>query len=355
MKFRYYEQYIVEGGKCIGIGEPVEENLKDFLKTQKSKGNTRLINLVRLSYNSIPSVMGEFPDEPEKLYLYFNWSYKEMPDKEVAKNIAISNLTKTYGPLGRNDFVKDENGVYVCNSFVFDPEWFIHQAKKTQRLYQAFRHYVGWKQRKDESPKRFKEIQDRLSKMIIEHFADSIEAGIEPTKTTIDDFAEHFTKEEIEYKKKMSIRYNNGEWRKIVTVNEHKDKKSLDDFMAALNDCMDNVRVSISAYEINGKIELRTDEYVPLNVFGAVALHIFDMYKKGMSMVTCEVCGVEKEMKKGSVPICSTCQNNRRQRKYSIKNSVKLGLSLNEIIEKHKKIPANEVKVLYSEIINESK
>lgn len=373
MKFRYYEQYIVEGGKCIGIGEPIEENMKDFLKTKKSKGNTRLINLMRLAYNSIPSVMGGLPDEPEKLYMYFNRSYKEMPNKEVAKNVAISNLTKTYGPLGRNDFTKDENGVYVCNSFAFDVEWFIKQAKKIQRLYQAFKHYNGTTitERRLKKTKRYKEIEKKLYSIAAKEISNFVEKAFSDEPPTpkeiarndaigskkdidIEDFKEAFTDDEITYYKKESEKLKESPIDQ-KKVHSHKDDESLQNFLDALNDCMDNVRISISAYAIDGKTELRTNEYVPLNIFGAFALHIFDMYKKGMSMVTCEVCGVEKEMKKGSAPICNTCQNNRRQRKYSIKNSMKLGLSLDEIIEKHSRIPTSEVKKIYDEIINENK
>lgn len=342
MKMKYYSQYAYKDGVYVGIGELIEVDTTS--KKQNDAHIKRQRNMSKLAQHRMPNPAAIFPRTFEEVVETFGLGEGE--------NVAVMNMAYNYGSLGRNDFEKDENGVYVCTKFHFDKDWFVKEVEKIQRLHAAFIHYVGYKRRKNETPKRFNEIQDRLSNLITTHIIDSQQNGIEPTKFTIDDFTEHFTKEEIEYKKKMSIRYNNGEWRKIVTVNEHKDKKSLDDFMTALNDCMDNVRASISAYSVHsGKIELRTDEYEPLNIFGAHVLHLLDMYKKDMSMIKCKKCGTETTMKNNGSHICESCQNAKRQRKKYIRASIKQGLTLDEILKKHSKMDSEEVKEHYNNIM----
>lgn len=343
---KYYSQYAYKDGVYVGIGELIEVDTTS--KKQNDAHIKRQRNMSKLAQHRMPNPAAIFPRTFEEVIETFGLGEGE--------NVAVMNMAYNYGSLGRNDFEKDENGVYVCTKFHFDKDWFMKEVGKIQRLHAAFIHYVGYKRRKVETPKLFNEIQDRLSNLITTHIIDSQQNGIEPTKFTIDDFAEHFTKEEIDYKKKTFVRYKKGEFSKVYTINDHKDDKSLKDFMNALNDCMDNVRASISAYSLhNGKIELKTDEYEPLNIFGAHTLHVLEMYKKDMGLITCIKCKKQTTMKGTGSHICESCQNAKRQRKKYIRASVKQGLSLGKILQKHSKMEQKEVIEHYNEIINENK
>lgn len=232
------------------------------------------------------------PGNPQNLFPRTFNEIIEVFGDGAGENVAVMNLSYHYGVLGMNDFEKNEDGIYICKQFRFDKDRFMNEVSKIQRLSAALTHYIGFAYEKEGKKHSF---------------------------------------------------------------NDHKDRHSLDALLEVLSNCMDNVRASITAYSLhNGKIELKTDNYEPLNIFGAYALRIFDLYKKDMSMIDCLKCGAKTPMKNSGSRICSSCQNRIRQRKHSVRKSVEAGLSLDAALKKHAQIPVEDVKAFYNEIINEN-
>lgn len=287
----YYSQYVYENGEFIGIGNLIEHDTKEVKKKFNERTIlhvSRYVNLINLSHG----ILNTF-EKPKIIPNTFEEIIEIFGNGE-GENVAISNLASLYGPLGIDDFDRTSDGQYICKKFSFNKQWFMKELKKIERLGKALQKVHGY---------------DRTLK-------------------------------------------DDNKWE-----NKHLSKKeseaARDEFLESLNDCMCNVRSTITAYSLhNGKIELKTDEYEPLNMFGVIVLFKFRNYKKKIHLIRCSVCGQEKEMKATNSPVCESCKNLKRQRRYEIKKSFQSGFTLEQTLEKHSRIPKDVVTELYNEVKN---
>lgn len=222
--------------------------------------------------------------------------FNEPTFKEIAieEDDLIKILVSLFGVLGKDSFVSDGENLH-CKEFTFDREWFFEEFKKVSKLMGMFDFY-----------------NDGLNF------------------------------------------WNKNNFKGVMEVKEGGNTHTLYNkkkVLEAINTCMHNVK---TVYSIdNSKDAGLKQKQVPMNIFGAMTLEFLDALKKDMAFVTCEECGDVKPMKRESSHICRRCQNASYQRKKNIKEDVKRGLSLEDILAKRKRMDKNEIIKMYNELKKE--
>lgn len=380
LKIVLYEKYRREGNAekgfyYRGIGEKIENEAETYLK------NNYYADML-----FHPSVTE--PDEEMNVdfvdYYFSNYLSEKKRSKEITGSTEIAcivNFFEYLGPLGKNDFVK-EDGKYVCHGFKLDQAWFEDEYRKLQNLRESFYRYHGFVTEVGIIPQEYYDLSIRQTggltaadnRIIWDCSDDQMEIGEKYYLNQDISQEEKKFFENMSLDKQIAIKNSilgdpltDEEEKRLaelfdkilgdgiylsVNINAKKDEKTRERFLDALNDVMHNVRTVRKWDEKNDVFDI---EYVPVNCFGYFALKALRSIKTNQGYYNCTHCGLVELMKHESEKICKTCQNSRRQRKFAIRQDIKKGLSLNDILDKRTRMKKEEIIEHYNSIQNEIK
>ena len=336
MKYAYHEYYVEQDGRYVGAGALIEEDVNKLFEQKRSKQYqlSRKGGMQRLAQGCLPHLKK----------VRFNGLHELLEAVSSVKGADVSTLSSVLGPLGANNFKKNENGVYVCDSFVFDKAWFEEQLQKVQTLHNAFTYYMG--RIEETPPKSYRNAEDALKEHLLQVGKESPNASYEVWQ---EQATSRLTPNERRLLKELET--NRDHICENVVVGAHRDTASTEKLLSALSDCMDNVRTVMTQGRKWDK-ELRV-EYVPLNIFGVYVIDVLDAYKKDLHPTTCAKCEQPFFVKARSGGICDKCLLARRQRKLNVKRDIEKGKSLEDIIKSRRTSP-EELTELYNEIVQEA-
>lgn len=120
-------------------------------------------------------------------------------------------------------------------------------------------------------------------------------------------------------------------------------------FIKAANDLMDNV---IVVNEWQNLIDGVQTSYVPINIFGALALQLIDDVKKDMGYYKCEICGTQIHVKRSAKKICAKCDGQIRARKKRIMKDFAEGKTIEQVEKSRRTSTLTEIVAYYEEFKN---
>lgn len=123
-------------------------------------------------------------------------------------------------------------------------------------------------------------------------------------------------------------------------------------FIETANDLMDNV---IVVNEWQDLIDGVKTSYVPINIFGALALQLIDDIKKDMGYYNCEICGTQIHVKRSAKKICTKCDGQIRARKKRIMADFEKGKTIEQVEKSRRTSTLSEIAMYYEEFKKKNK